>query len=67
MFFPSVANKPMHSPCIGVCELNGAGFCIGCHRSGEEIARWLQLADALRLHLMNDVLPRRAGADEEPA
>jgi predicted Fe-S protein YdhL (DUF1289 family) len=47
--------------------LNAAGYCVGCHRSGDEIARWLQFSDAQRLHLMNDVLPRRAGVDEESA
>jgi predicted Fe-S protein YdhL (DUF1289 family) len=67
MFFSPATNKPVLSPCIGVCELNGAGYCVGCHRSGEEIAGWLQFTDAERLHLMNDVLPRRAAADEEPA
>jgi predicted Fe-S protein YdhL (DUF1289 family) len=67
MFFSPATNKPVLSPCIGVCELNGAGYCAGCHRSGEEIAGWLQFTDAERLHLMNDVLPRRAAADEEPA
>ena len=67
MFFSPVPNKPVLSPCIGVCDLNAAGYCVGCHRSGDEIARWLQLSDAQRLHLMNDVLPRRAGADEESA
>jgi predicted Fe-S protein YdhL (DUF1289 family) len=67
MFLPPLPNKPVLSPCIGVCELNGAGYCIGCHRSGEEIARWLQFSDAQRLHLMNDVLPRRAATGGEPA
>lgn len=67
MFLPPLPNQPVLSPCIGVCELNDAGYCIGCHRSGEEIARWLQFSDAQRLQLMNVVLPRRSGTDQEPA
>ena len=55
------------SPCTGVCRLDAAGYCVGCHRSGDEIARWLQFTDAQRLHLMNDVLPRRAAAGGESA
>jgi predicted Fe-S protein YdhL (DUF1289 family) len=67
MFFSPAPKKPVLSPCVGVCELNAAGYCVGCHRNCDEIARWLQLSDAQRLHLMNDVLPRRAAAQEESA
>lgn len=51
------------SPCIGRCRLDATGLCEGCRRSGEEIARWLQLTDAERLHLMNEILPQRAVTD----
>jgi uncharacterized protein len=51
---------PVLSPCIGVCALNAAGLCDGCHRSIEEITRWLTYSDAERQHIMNDVLPQRA-------
>jgi len=47
------------SPCIGVCMLDDAGFCLGCHRSSAEIARWLQMGDDERLRLMEHVLPQR--------
>lgn len=67
MFLSPAPHKPVLSPCIGVCELNAAGYCVGCHRSGDEIARWLRFTDAQRLHLMNDVLPQRAAAPEESA
>jgi predicted Fe-S protein YdhL (DUF1289 family) len=47
------------SPCIGVCSLSDDGLCDGCHRSGAEIARWSQMSDDERLHLMEAVLPER--------
>ena len=51
--------KPVLSPCIGVCRLDAHGLCEGCGRTGDEIARWLGLSDAERLRLMNEVLPQR--------
>jgi len=47
------------SPCIGVCRLDDAGYCEGCRRSGEEIARWIELSDAERVRIMDEVLPLR--------
>jgi len=47
------------SPCIGVCMLDDDGLCMGCYRSSAEIARWLQMGDDERLHLMETVLPER--------
>lgn len=47
------------SPCVGICSLDGNGLCEGCHRSSAEIARWSQMNDDERLHLMEDVLPLR--------
>lgn len=47
------------TPCIGVCTLGPAGFCDGCFRTGDEIARWLSMSDAERLDLMARVLPER--------
>lgn len=65
MFFSPAPKKAVSSPCIGVCELDDAGYCIGCRRSGDEIARWLQMSDAERRRLMDEVLPQRAAADTE--
>jgi predicted Fe-S protein YdhL (DUF1289 family) len=27
------------SPCIGICQLNDSGICIGCHRTPEQIKK----------------------------
>jgi predicted Fe-S protein YdhL (DUF1289 family) len=47
------------SPCIGVCSLDADGICEGCLRTVAEIARWPQMGDEERLHLMETVLPAR--------
>ena len=48
------------SPCIGVCTIDDDGLCRGCHRTGDEIARWSMMNDDARLRMMEDILPRRA-------
>ncbi|PKM06065.1 MAG: DUF1289 domain-containing protein [Gammaproteobacteria bacterium HGW-Gammaproteobacteria-4] len=50
------------SPCIGICELDATGYCVGCHRTGDEIAGWLGFHPQWRLHLMEQVLPSRERA-----
>nr|WP_240734022.1 DUF1289 domain-containing protein [Dyella soli] len=47
------------SPCIGICQLDARGYCIGCLRTGDEIARWRGMSDLERLHVMREVLPAR--------
>lgn len=47
------------TPCIGICRLDDRGYCLGCLRTGDEIARWRGMNDLERLRLMRDVLPTR--------
>lgn len=47
------------SPCIGICRLDERGYCEGCLRTGEEIARWRGMSEAERLYYMHEVLPAR--------
>lgn len=51
--------RPVLSPCTGVCMLDPGGLCMGCFRTGDEIARWLSMEDDERRRLMDDVLPQR--------
>jgi predicted Fe-S protein YdhL (DUF1289 family) len=38
-----------HSPCVGICQLDDAtGYCLGCGRTGNEVADWLAMSDAQR-------------------
>lgn len=61
---PSTQTIP--SPCSGVCQLDPAGLCLGCRRSGPEIARWRQMGDDERRHFMHDILPARGWVPLQP-
>ena len=50
---------PILSPCVGICHLGADGYCEGCLRSGDEIARWISMGEAERRRLMDEVLPQR--------
>lgn len=60
MVIASSSTLPL-SPCTGVCRLDTRGFCMGCLRTGDEIARWTRMTDAEKIRLMDDVLPLRDG------
>ena len=47
------------SPCIGICRLDRRGYCVGCLRSGDEIARWSAMGEAERQWVMREILPAR--------
>lgn len=49
------------TPCVGICRLDEKGYCVGCRRSLDEIARWGTLSDAERLRCMREELPKRPG------
>lgn len=55
------------SPCIGICSVDARGFCEGCLRTLDEIARWSAMGDAERLHVMDVVLPQREAARDAAA
>ncbi|WP_415716508.1 DUF1289 domain-containing protein [Roseibium sp.] len=49
----------MVSPCVGICKLDQVtGFCIGCARTGDEIAVWGGQTDGWRAGIW-DALPER--------
>ena len=49
----------VETPCIKVCVVDpGSGFCIGCGRSRDEIASWLDLNTEQRRRIMRS-LPER--------
>ena len=54
------AYRAVLSPCIGVCTLGQAGFCLGCFRTLQEIATWSRMTDEARAAVMTD-LPGRKG------
>ena len=49
----------MISPCTLICSIDmKTGFCVGCGRTGNEIAGWTGFTDDERIQLM-DLLPTR--------
>jgi uncharacterized protein len=55
---PPTASLPL-TPCTGVCRLDARGLCMGCLRTGGEIAAWRTLSDQEKLWIMDEVLPHR--------
>ena len=52
-------NEP-DSPCIRVCVIHPeTGYCMGCYRTGEEIAAWSGMDADTRIALKEE-LPARA-------
>lgn len=56
---PAGSIPHIESPCIGTCTLGPAGLCVGCFRSGAEIAAWLAYSEQERRTIMRE-LPERA-------
>lgn len=47
------------TPCLAICRIDEAsGLCIGCGRSRDEIAAWVEMSEPARLAVMA-TLPRR--------
>jgi predicted Fe-S protein YdhL (DUF1289 family) len=51
---------PPASPCINVCVLGAAGYCLGCLRTGDEIARWRDLSAREQWRLIDELAERKA-------
>jgi len=52
------------SPCINVCVLDGTGHCIGCLRTGDEIARWRDMNAREQWSLIEQLAERRKARDQ---
>jgi predicted Fe-S protein YdhL (DUF1289 family) len=55
------------SPCTGVCELDSAsGFCRGCLRTLQEIAKWGGLSLGERRMVKSGLAERRCAVADHP-
>ena len=51
--------EPVRSPCTGLCRLDAAtGWCLGCGRSGDEIALWPAASEAEARAILAALPPR---------
>ncbi|HWK15318.1 MAG TPA: DUF1289 domain-containing protein [Rhizobiaceae bacterium] len=56
------------SPCILVCVIDrSSGYCFGCGRTGQEIARWMLMSGEERRGLLDQLPPRLAAMERPPA
>ncbi|MBR0552390.1 DUF1289 domain-containing protein [Stakelama marina] len=63
-FIESVAPAQVMSPCVLVCTLDTeTGWCLGCGRTGDEIARWSAVGDAERQAILDRLGTRMATLD----
>ncbi len=57
--------QPLHieSPCLSICEINAAtGFCKGCWRTRDEVAKWGSADTDERLAILERLKQRQADA-----
>jgi len=49
------------SPCVSICVIDQvSGWCIGCYRTLDEIAGWIDLSTAERSAIVAKLAQRRA-------
>lgn len=48
------------NPCIGVCQSNNRGYCLGCLRSRDERFNWHLKPASERAHILRLLVQRRA-------
>ena len=51
------------SPCVNICQINPeTGYCIGCMRTIDEIADWLEMTNEEKRQVLNQLEERRKAA-----
>lgn len=62
------AEASLASPCNRICVMHPARqVCIGCGRTLDEIARWIDLSEVERARIMAELPSRLAAADDPNA
>ena len=62
-----MTQPPVHvpSPCVNVCQMDpGSGLCLGCRRTLQEIADWLEMTPEEKLAVLERVAQRAHAPDE---
>ena len=56
------------TPCVKICTLDArSGQCLGCGRTVDEIARWIEMSAAERARFIAELPWRLAASHAEPA
>ena len=55
-----VAAAPVRSPCVSICALDFNDICVGCYRSGQEIANWGAMSDEDRRLVLKNAAERES-------
>jgi predicted Fe-S protein YdhL (DUF1289 family) len=56
-----LGDERVASPCVSVCAIDAvSGLCVGCYRTLEEIAVWIDLSNAARRAIVGELANRRA-------
>jgi predicted Fe-S protein YdhL (DUF1289 family) len=51
------------SPCVNVCQISpDSGFCLGCLRTLDEIACWLEFSDDGKRDVLRRIAERKRSA-----
>lgn len=57
---PAAVESEVGTPCVSICVMDaGLGYCIGCFRTLDEIADWINLDSAARLAVWDAIAQRR--------
>lgn len=55
-----MSSREIPSPCVKVCQLNPeTGYCVGCLRTIDEIADWLEMTNQEKCALLARLGERR--------
>lgn len=47
------------SPCLGICQTDSRGYCVGCFRARDERFNWLNFSDAQKQEVIRLCVQRR--------
>lgn len=51
--------RVIHSPCVSICAMDEYDqYCIGCMRTSEEIANWINMSEEEQLAKMEELKTR---------
>ncbi len=54
---------PVPSPCVGICQSNSKGYCLGCLRSRTERQKWNDLMPSEKMRVIDLCRLRKAKLD----